>query len=214
MAALEKGFAYRILIADDDPGVRETSARILSTAGYEVRTAVDGFDALAELRRSLPDLIISDLRMPNMSGFELLSIVRRRFPHIPVIAMSAEFQGTMPVGLIADSFLSKGEYGPQELFGKIRELIESCPLRPHISKPDKAPVWIPKTNPDISSSLAPNVCGRFPFPKSTPAARSTRPPASSATPKSATWQTYGLERSIPESWLDHPPNVGDLAVSP
>ena len=144
MAALEKGFAYRILVADDDPAVLETSAQILSAAGYEVRTAVDGFDALAELRRSLPDVIISDLLMPNMSGFELLSVVRRRFPHIPVIAISAEFNGTAPVGLIADSFFSKGEYGPQELFRKIRELIEGYPLRPHVSKPDKAPVWIPK----------------------------------------------------------------------
>jgi CheY-like chemotaxis protein len=145
MAALEKGFAYRILVADDDPAVLETSAKILRTAGYEVRTAVDGFDALAELRRSLPDVIISDLRMPNMSGFEFLSIVRRRFPHIPVIAISAEFNGTAPVGLIADGFFSKGEYGPQELFRKIRELIEGCPLRPQLSKPDKAPVWIPRS---------------------------------------------------------------------
>jgi CheY-like chemotaxis protein len=144
MAALEKGFPYRMLVVDDDPNVLETSSKILSTAGYEVRTAVDGFDALAELRRSLPDIIISDLRMPNMSGFELLSIVRRRFPHIPVIAISAEFNGTAPVGLIADSFFSKGEYGPQELFRKIRELIEGCPLRPQLSKPDKAPVWIPR----------------------------------------------------------------------
>ena len=146
MAALEKGFPYRILIADDDPDVREASAQILSSAGYEVRTAVDGFDALAELRRSPPDLIISDLRMPNMSGFELLSVVRRRFPHIPVIAISAEFHATAPVGLIADSFFSKGEYSSQELFRRIRELIESCPLRPNISKPDKAPVWIPRND--------------------------------------------------------------------
>ena len=144
MAALEKGFPYRILIADDDPNVLESSSYILSSAGYEVRTAIDGFDALAELRRSLPDVIISDLRMPNMSGFELLSIVRRRFPHIPVIAISGEFSGTQPVGLIADAFFSKGQFKAEELFRKIRELIEGCPLRPQLSKPDKAPVWIPR----------------------------------------------------------------------
>lgn len=82
------GFKLRILFVDDDSGLRESSALILKSFGYEVRTADGGFQALVELRSVLPDLIVSDLRMPNMSGFELLSIVRKRFPHIPVIAIS------------------------------------------------------------------------------------------------------------------------------
>ena len=87
------GFSYRILVVDDDPNVRTTSVAVLRNKGYEVRAAEDGFAALAELRRSVPDVIISDLGMPNMSGFELLSIVRRRFPHVPVIAISGKFEG-------------------------------------------------------------------------------------------------------------------------
>lgn len=138
------GFAFRILVVDDEPTILTTSAAVLSSKGYEVRTAKDGFAGLAELRRSLPDLIISDLRMPNMSGFELLSIVRRRFPQIPVIAISGEFNGTTPEGLIADAFFTKGQHTPEEMFQKIAELIEHSPMRPHIAKPDKAPVWIPK----------------------------------------------------------------------
>ena len=47
---------------------------------------------MIELRQSLPDMIISDLSMPNMSGFEFLSVVRRRFPHIPVIAISGNLK--------------------------------------------------------------------------------------------------------------------------
>jgi CheY-like chemotaxis protein len=54
--------------------------RMLSNAGYEVRTAKDGFDALAQMRQGVPELMITDLNTPNMSGFELLSVVRRRFP--------------------------------------------------------------------------------------------------------------------------------------
>jgi len=50
---------------------------------FEVRTSADGFAALVELRFALTHLIICDLRMPNMNGFALLSVVRRRFPHIP-----------------------------------------------------------------------------------------------------------------------------------
>jgi CheY-like chemotaxis protein len=117
---------------------------VLEDHGFEVRKAKDGFQALAELRRSTPDVIISDLTMPNMSGFELLSVVRRRFPHIPVIAISGEYIGDAPPGLIADAFFIKAQYGPEELFRKIAELIQQSPLRPHSAKPDRAPVWIPR----------------------------------------------------------------------
>ena len=138
------GFKYRILVVDDEPLIRQTSALVLSDQGYEVRTAADGFEALVELRQALPDVIISDLSMPNMSGFELLSVVRRRFPHIPVIAITGQYNGTMPTGLIADSYFSKGHYAPEDLFASIARLLERGPIRPHIEKPDKAPVWIPR----------------------------------------------------------------------
>ena len=94
----------------------------------------------------MPDVIISDLKMPNMSGFEFLSVVRRRFPHIPVIAISGDFNGHSPAGLIADAFFTKGEYASEELFRKIAELMEQAPLRPNLAKPDRAPVWIPCTD--------------------------------------------------------------------
>ena len=116
---------------------------ILAKKGFEVRTSEDGFAALVDLRSALPDLIICDLRMPNMSGFELLSIVRRRFPHIPVIAVSGEFVGSGPTGLIADAFFTKGSYRPEALVEKITELIKHAPMRPQIIKPDRAPVWVP-----------------------------------------------------------------------
>ena len=139
----DRGFKYRILFVDDDPVVRETSALILAKKGFEVRTSEDGFAALVDLRSALPDLVICDLRMPNMSGFELLSIIRRRFPHIPVIAISGEFVGSGPTGLIADAFLTKGSYRPEALVEKIAELIQRAPMRPQIIKPDRAPVWVP-----------------------------------------------------------------------
>jgi hypothetical protein len=60
-----------------------------------------------------------------------------------VIAISGEFDGTAPDGLIADYFFSKGSYRPEELFNKIAELISSAPLRPNVVKPDRAPVWLP-----------------------------------------------------------------------
>lgn len=100
---MPNGFAFRILVVDDEPSIRTTAAAILSSKGYEVRTAAGGFAALAELRRALPDVFISDLTMPHMSGFELLSVIRRRFPQIAVIAMSGQYNGIPPTGLIADA---------------------------------------------------------------------------------------------------------------
>jgi len=76
-------FAYRILIVDDDPSLRHLGKQMLERQGYEDLCAEDGFEGLAALKQSLPDIIISDLRMPNMNGFEFLSVVRRRFPMIP-----------------------------------------------------------------------------------------------------------------------------------
>lgn len=135
-------FKYRILVVDDDPMVRETSGLVLMKHGYEVRTSEDGFSALVKLRTALPDLIISDLRMPNMSGFELLSVVRRRFPQIPVIAVSGEFDADGPIELLADAFLQKG-HRPEQLFAKIAALLKASPIRPSVVKPDCAPVWTP-----------------------------------------------------------------------
>jgi len=136
------GFNYRILVVDDEAAVRETATAILATQGYEVVTAVDGFDGLVQLRRSLPDIIISDLSMPNMSGFEFLSVVRKRFPQVSVIAISAAYNGGLG-GVIADAFFFKGQYSPEELFVKIRELIEAGPIRPYTSRGDRAPIWVP-----------------------------------------------------------------------
>src|SRR5690348_11496792 len=159
-----QGFNFRILVVDDEPSVLRTSALVLGAKGYEVRTAADGFAALAELQRSLPDLIISDLRMPNMSGFELLSVIRRRFPHIPVIAMSGNYVGTQPTGLIADAYFSKGHYQPEELFQRIATLLQQAPIRPHISKPDTAPIWLPRNDAGYFLLTCPECLRSFSLP--------------------------------------------------
>src|SRR5947209_2845360 len=80
-------FRFRILVVDDDLSIRETAKLILESEGFEVLTAADGVEGLHSLSKSLPHLIISDLNMPRMSGFEFLAVVRQRFPHIATIAM-------------------------------------------------------------------------------------------------------------------------------
>jgi len=100
----------RVLVVEDDVSVRLTISKLLSDEGYEVSTASDGFDALLRLQQGVPDLILSDLNMPQMSGFELLSVVRRRFPEILVVASSAAYDSSeIPNGVIADAFYAKGQ---------------------------------------------------------------------------------------------------------
>ncbi|OLE12458.1 MAG: hypothetical protein AUG89_07550 [Acidobacteria bacterium 13_1_20CM_4_56_7] len=142
---MPRQFDYRMLIVDDDAVFCEIADELFSSLGYTVRCAEDGFEALAMMKEALPDIIISDLNLPKMSGFELLSIIRRRFPQIPVIAMSGEYIGTdLPAGLIADAYLQKGgEHSPEVLVDKIRQLLESSPLRSSAVRSPNAPVWIP-----------------------------------------------------------------------
>ena len=142
---MARTFEYRMLIVDDDAVFCEIADQLFSSLGYTVRCADDGFEALAMMKEALPDVIICDLNMPRMSGFELLSIVRRRFPQIPVVAMSGEYLGTeLPVGVLADAYLQKGgEHSPEVLVQKIRELLEKAPFRANVVKTDRAPVWIP-----------------------------------------------------------------------
>lgn len=64
---------HRILVVDDEAVIRELFVRLLQKEGYEVATAENGFDALLKLKHFSPEVIISDLNMPKMSGFEFLS---------------------------------------------------------------------------------------------------------------------------------------------
>lgn len=138
----------QILVVDDNSGVRETIAMLLVSAGYDVLVAEDGFAALVQLRKTEPDVIVSDLEMPRMSGFELLSVIRRRFPQILTLAMSGAYgDDGVPVGVIADGFYPKGAQ-PKNLFSAIEQLIRSAPARSTAHRRDVAPAWVPRNGND------------------------------------------------------------------
>jgi len=138
--------ATRILVVEDDATVRYTISKLLSDHGYDVSIAVDGFDALLQLQQKVPDLILSDLNMPQMSGFELLSVVRRRFPEVLVVASSGAYDSSaVPNGVIADAFYAKGQEDASRLLEVIATLIRRGPLS---HKSENAPVWIPRNGTD------------------------------------------------------------------
>ena len=138
-------FRFRILVVDDEPSVREAARGILESRGYEVLTAADGLEGLHSLSRSLPDLIISDLNMPRMSGFEFLTIVRERFPHIATIAVSGEYIASRePSGIVADTFLQKGHHTVNELCREIAKLLAASPIRSESKKSEMVPLFVPR----------------------------------------------------------------------
>ena len=140
-------FRFRILVVDDEPSIRETAGLMLEREGYEVLTAADGLDGLHAICKSLPDLIISDLNMPRMSGFEFLAVVRERFPHIATIAISGDYiTSDNPSGILADAFLQKGHYTRKELFHEIVKLLDASPIRSERMKSEIAPLFVPRDN--------------------------------------------------------------------
>jgi DNA-binding NtrC family response regulator len=79
----------RILIVDDEVNARTALAELLAKAGYAVETAADGFKALGKMDEFEPDLVLTDLRMPGLSGVELMAKVRERDPDCVVVVMTA-----------------------------------------------------------------------------------------------------------------------------
>src|SRR5438270_4571007 len=99
---------YRLLVVDDEEAIRELTSTVLADDGYEILMAEDGVHALELLPRFRPDLVITDLQMPRMSGIELVKIMRQRFPHLPVIILSGAFAGNeQPPDVVPDAFLQK-----------------------------------------------------------------------------------------------------------
>ena len=131
----------RLLIVDDDPSIRLSMAAVLHEIGFCVRSADNGFSALAEIGREAPDIVISDLNMPRMSGFEFLRVVRRHFLSIHLIAMSGAFSGDeVPSGVTADAFYPKGS-GVRCLLKIIERFNQPRPL-PEQHESASALLWI------------------------------------------------------------------------
>ena len=130
-----------LLIVDDDASIRNTLTLIFIELGYCVRSASDGFEALTLIHESKPDILLSDLNMPGMSGFELLSVVRRLHPAIHVIATSGAFHGrVVPDGISADAFYEKASSLSYllDLVGSNAQ--SNWSLRRSLNKID--PIWI------------------------------------------------------------------------
>lgn len=98
---------HRVLIVDDDDEQRQILSETMAGEGFQTETAVDGLDALGKLDAFDPDVILSDLSMPRMDGFELLAeLQRRKCPAPPVIALTGFGSVEKAVQVVLDLRLS------------------------------------------------------------------------------------------------------------
>jgi CheY-like chemotaxis protein len=115
----------RILVVDDEESIRDLCARVLSRAGFAVVTAANGEEAVARLRREAFDLISSDIRMPGISGLEVLEAAKASLPGIRVVLITG-FGTPEMLGRAqqsgADRILTK-PFNPMELLAAVREIL-------------------------------------------------------------------------------------------
>lgn len=124
---LRSGVA-RVLVVEDDDGLRGLLSDILEQSGYEVIEARNGLDAMVTCRNLRPDVVLSDMMMPRLDGFDLLHDFAEVFPMIPVVAMSAAF--VVNPGLVdsarargAASILAK-PFSPDDVVAAVNRALE------------------------------------------------------------------------------------------
>src|SRR5258707_12281363 len=128
----------RILVVDDEPQITRVLRTSLSTHGYDLRVANDGETALEIMKDWSPDLVITDLAMPNMDGLELCRRLRTK-TQIPIIVLSVRGEERTKVKALdagADDYVTK-PFGMEELLARVRANIrrtrteesEIAPLR-------------------------------------------------------------------------------------
>jgi two-component system, OmpR family, KDP operon response regulator KdpE len=124
--------SIRILIVDDEQQITRVLRRSLSTKGYEVQIASDGEEGMEVFRQWHPNLVITDLSMPNMGGLELCRRIRKA-SRVPIIILSVKGDERMKVEALdtgADDYITK-PFGMDELYARIRAALRRASLSEH-----------------------------------------------------------------------------------
>lgn len=149
----------KILLVEDDKSLREIYGVRLQAEGYEIVSAGDGEEALAMAIKERPDLIVSDVMMPKISGFDMLDILRsttetKNVKVIMMTALSSEEQRARGEALGADRYLVKSQVGIEDVVRTVHEVLSdgaptavptpaTAPVAPPVTPPTETPAPLP-----------------------------------------------------------------------
>lgn len=183
----------KILLVEDDKSLREIYGVRLLAEGYDIISAGDGEDALALAIKERPALIVSDVMMPKISGFDMLDILRsttetRDIKVIMMTALSSEDQRKRGESLGADRYLVKSQVGIEDVVRTVHEVLGDTPAAPTMAMPAPAAtnVAAPVQPAAASAPYVPNL-GQPMIPPAPPAPTSPlpQPTAPFSTPRPA-----------------------------
>jgi twitching motility two-component system response regulator PilG len=117
----------KVLVIDDSKTIRRSAETLLAKAGCEVTTATDGFDALAKIADTRPEIIFVDIMMPRLDGYQTCALIKnnREFKSTPVVMLSSKdglFDKAKGRIVGSDRYITK-PFSKEELIGTIRTLV-------------------------------------------------------------------------------------------
>lgn len=121
----------KVMVIDDSNTIRRTAETLLSKTGCEVITAVDGFESLAKIADTQPDIIFIDIMMPRLDGYQTCALIKNnsRFRHTPIIMLSSKdglFDKAKGRMVGADDYLTK-PFSKNELFDALDRYAQAAP---------------------------------------------------------------------------------------
>lgn len=221
----------KILLVEDDKSLREIYGVRLLAEGYDIVSAGDGEEALAMAIKERPQLIVSDVMMPKISGFDMLDILRsttetKGIKVIMMTALSSEDQRERGVALGADRYLVKSQVGIEDVVRTVHEVLADAPITmPSAAQTFNTQFNNPAPRPAPVSAVPPRPSTSVPYPQTqvTPTAPFQQQPEP-AQPAEVAPQTpnqtnpvpapSGLPQPTAPFSTNRPANLGDRIIHP
>ncbi|MDB5187209.1 MAG: hypothetical protein JWM07_681 [Candidatus Saccharibacteria bacterium] len=212
----------KILLVEDDKSLREIYGVRLLAEGYDIVSAGDGEEALAMAIKERPDLIVSDVMMPKISGFDMLDILRsttetKNIKVIMMTALSSEDQRARGQALGADRYLVKSQVGIEDVVRTVHEVLGDAPvanLTPAQTFGTPAPSAVPRSStpgmPPRQTAPTYQTPGTAPAPQPV---MPTAPTFGSSAPQVPARPT-GLPQPTAPFSTPRPANLGDRIIHP
>ncbi|AHB42493.1 PAS/PAC sensor hybrid histidine kinase [Candidatus Saccharibacteria bacterium RAAC3_TM7_1] len=209
----------KILLVEDDKSLREIYGVRLLAEGYDIVSAGDGEEALAMAIKDRPQLIISDVMMPKISGFDMLDILRsttetKNIKVIMMTALSSEDQRQRGEQLGADRYLVKSQVGIEDVVRTVHDILGDVPTSPGAAIPGM-PASTPVPRPTMPSSVSavPPRPATAPV-APTPTTAAPAPVISPATATPAPQPASGLPQPTAPFSTPRPAGLGDRIIQP